>query len=81
TGGEGALHLAAARGNLEIVNFLLEHGADMHQRDHYGCTQLFRAVDWMQNDITQLLLERGADVNTEDTNHNTPLHRAFEKRD
>ena len=31
-------------GRLSLVEFLLEHSADMNRRDRYGFTPLFRAV-------------------------------------
>ncbi|RWW80949.1 hypothetical protein BHE74_00010689 [Ensete ventricosum] len=36
--GSTALHVAVCEGNAQVVNFLLEQGADMDKPDCYGCT-------------------------------------------
>lgn len=34
--GFAALHFASFRGNIAVINVLLESGADMYQRNNYG---------------------------------------------
>ena len=60
-GGATALHLAARGGNLEIINILLSHGADLNIRDNEGWTSLMRATIANNSDAVILLL-------TNDTN-------------
>jgi len=59
------LQIAARDGNTEIVDLLLEHGADVNSppAKHYGATALqFAAIEGLLG-IAFLLLENGADVN------------------
>ena len=60
--GKTALHLAAKSGHLEIIQLLLERGADINTRDRKGKTALHLAAKSGHLDITKLLLERGADA-------------------
>lgn len=65
-----ALHFAAAGGNAEIVNYLIEAGLEIDSRisksdNSYGfATPLHIAVGNKNIDITNLLLEAGANVNS-----------------
>jgi ankyrin repeat protein len=59
----GGLANAAAQGDLELVQRLLEAGADVNDRDSWGHTPLMSACWGGHKDIVQILLERGADVN------------------
>ncbi|MEL6821468.1 MAG: ankyrin repeat domain-containing protein, partial [Calditrichota bacterium] len=57
-----ALSYAADRGNVELVNFLLDKGADMTRKDtFYGAS----AIDWAAYNkhaaVVKILLDRGAD--------------------
>lgn len=70
------LQEASALGNLEIVNYLLEHGANVDQQNSKGKTALHRAVYKKQKEVVKLLIDCGADVNLEDNTERTPLHWA-----
>ena len=54
--GRAALHEAAINGNLELVEFLLAHGADVTLQDGYGLTALAHAKSGGHEDAVQLLL-------------------------
>jgi ankyrin repeat protein len=50
----------------EILDLLLEKGADINERNYDGETPLFRFVGMSQTKTIKLLLERGADVFAKD---------------
>lgn len=72
------LHLAAANGHKEIVEFLLTTKADVNSRDNAGSTPLHQvsAAGGQHNDIVELLLKHGAEVDAADRQGLTPLHYA-----
>ena len=78
------LHSAAYYGDLEVVQKLIEYGANIGPEDVYGSTPLHIASDGrdvkdrsaLQPSILRLLLERGADVNARAKDGSTPLHTA-----
>jgi ankyrin repeat protein len=56
-----ALHAAISYGHLEMVQWLLEHGAkEVNALDYQGKTPLTRALDTQRTDIADLLREYGA---------------------
>ncbi|KAK7417582.1 hypothetical protein QQZ08_011563 [Neonectria magnoliae] len=55
-----ALHFAAARGVMPVIEILLEAGADPNIRDDTGTTPLARAIDWGDIDVIRYLVEHGA---------------------
>ena len=63
SGCHGALHMAALRGHLDMLNMLLDAGFDINTLDDYGRTPLHAACDANKPfpGIVQRLLERGAD--------------------
>jgi ankyrin repeat protein len=71
-----ALCAASAIGSLQIVQLLLEHGADPNVGDSFGITPLDRATLRGYLKMSQLLIEYGADVNAKDSVGQTPLHLA-----
>ena len=57
------LHVAAQKGNCEIITLLLDAGADINlKNDDMGATPLMVAVDAGQPAAVSLLLNRGADL-------------------
>ncbi len=62
-----ALASACSVGNQDIVQLLLEHGADVNGRDRSGATPLMGAADFGHEDIARLLLKQGADINAQST--------------
>ena len=57
------LHFAAFRGYSNIVNDLLDHGADPDSENGYGDRPIFVAAYEGHYDIVEFLLAAGADVN------------------
>ncbi|CAL1700871.1 unnamed protein product [Somion occarium] len=57
--GKTALHVAALKGNEELVRMLCDLGADFDLADNDGNTPLHYASAWGHVPIVQLLIERG----------------------
>eukprot|EP01086_Lenisia_limosa_P005587 TRINITY_DN2267_c0_g1_i1.p1 TRINITY_DN2267_c0_g1~~TRINITY_DN2267_c0_g1_i1.p1 ORF type:complete len:630 (-),score=123.28 TRINITY_DN2267_c0_g1_i1:24-1913(-) len=78
--GRTPLHTAAEYGTVEMIEYLLNEGADIHARDtqehfapiHFACFQKEPAV-------LECLLSRGASKDTQNGNDMTPLDMAVEK--
>ena len=62
---EGACAEAASTGNLEILKYLHENGAEINSRNNYGNTALNLAFKKGIKDITKYLIDNGADINEE----------------
>jgi ankyrin repeat protein len=71
-----ALHQAARRGNVAVVQALLEHGATINALDAKGQTPLRRAVNCRQLQIVRLLVRHGADIHLADRRGVTPTDMA-----
>jgi ankyrin repeat protein len=59
-----------------LVRALLNHGAQVSDRDIVGKTPLGAAAGFQSSEIVKLLLEHGADVEAKDTDGYTPLMTA-----
>jgi ankyrin repeat protein len=59
--GKTALHMAAQKSDVKMVEFLLEHKADVNARDDNGFTPLMDAI--RSAEVMKLLLAHGADIN------------------
>jgi hypothetical protein len=63
---KGAIHMAAWRGSLENLEYLLDVGCDINLISQglysYGKTPLFFALTQNRDEVVRLLLERGAGV-------------------
>ena len=72
-------HLAIASQQPEVVNLLIELGANVNARgglyDRLE-TPLFEAIDKNNLEIIEALLKAGADVNAKNEKKKTPLHNA-----
>ena len=63
---------------IEIVNLLLDNGAEVDMRTDKGYSALFYAAGRGYVQTVQLLLNRGADINIETHSGETPLSKASE---
>jgi ankyrin repeat protein len=66
--------------NLELIEYLIDHGADMDLKDYQGKTPLLISTEFRnpynQMAIVKLLVDNGADVNAIVSFGYTPLHAA-----
>ena len=67
---------ALRKGHKNIVQLLIESGADIDAKDKYGQTDLYKALQVGQTEIAKQLIEVGADAKAEDKFGNTALHIA-----
>jgi len=72
--GRTPLHYAANNHHKEVVELLIEKGADVNARERYLCTPLHYALPSIE--IVRLLVANGADVNAKDKEGQTPLDYA-----
>ncbi|XP_014209663.1 uncharacterized protein LOC106640224 [Copidosoma floridanum] len=72
----GPLYVAAAVGQIEIVELLLAKGVEIDVKDTEGFTPLLAAVDKGHKDIVELLLKNGADLHARTNTSATTLHIA-----
>jgi len=72
------LHRAAAYNGVDVVQLLLEKGANVNSRDSSGRTPLGNAVRYYMNRLVmKFLIENGANVNSKDNEGQTPMHYAM----
>jgi ankyrin repeat protein len=76
---ESDLSLAISSGKVEVVDLLLDYGADIERRRPYSMeTPLMEATKLRSHAIVKLLLQRGADSQSSDRGGNSSLHIACE---
>lgn len=73
------LHFAAGFGRKDVVEYLLQCGANVHAKDDGGLIPLHNACSFGHAEVVQLLLKHGADPNVRDNWNYTPLHEAAAK--
>ncbi|KAL0447495.1 UNVERIFIED_CONTAM: Potassium channel AKT1 [Sesamum latifolium] len=64
--GRNALHLAAAKGNLECVLLLLDYAADPNRRDSEGNVPLWDAILGKHEPVIKALVDNGATLSSGD---------------
>jgi len=73
------LHSSIRSDNLQLVDWLINHGLDVNARDKGGCTPLHFVASPSgtdRTDIAESLLSHGADINAKDGEGETVLHEA-----
>ncbi|XP_043469214.1 putative ankyrin repeat protein RF_0381 [Leptopilina heterotoma] len=75
------LHLAIEGKKQNVVQILIEFGADVDVKDGCQKTPLFYAVESKQIEIAEMLLKAGANVNAKDHEDMMPINFAFGERD
>ncbi|RWS22127.1 putative protein S-acyltransferase 23-like protein [Leptotrombidium deliense] len=77
-----SIHLAALEGNIDAIDTLIRHEANVNAKDNYGSTPLMRAAMYGYNEETRgaetvfHLLSRGASIYDKDHNGMNALHYA-----
>ncbi|KAK3579218.1 hypothetical protein CHS0354_022764 [Potamilus streckersoni] len=62
--GASALHVAAAKGYIKVINILLQAGVDVNAKDYDDWTPLHAAAHWGQEEVCKLLAEHMCDFDT-----------------
>jgi len=70
------LFLACKYGNLEVADYLIQHGASIEQRDETGRTPLYNAIYSGSHEVVALLLKSGAKTDIVDALGNSPVEYA-----
>lgn len=70
------LHQATLRNNQEIVDLLVDHGANVNQANAYGETPLHFACQAASLNCVNKFIENGADLRAEDGAGRTCIHHA-----
>ena len=74
--GNTPLHVASARGHMQVLILLLKLGADVNVRNPDGLSPLHLAAYSGNAHAVSLLLDWGADISAQDNIGATPLHIA-----
>lgn len=78
--GQAALILAAEANSEAVIQWLLEEGADIREKDVEGRTALHFAAKANSEGVVRLLVENGAEMHEKDVTGFTPLHFATEAK-
>ncbi|XP_054632542.1 protein phosphatase 1 regulatory subunit 12A isoform X2 [Dunckerocampus dactyliophorus] len=73
-----ALHVAAAKGYIEVLKVLLQCGVDVDSRDVDGWTPLHAGAHWGQEEVCTLLMDHMSDMTAINNVGQTPLDVADE---
>ena len=73
------LHAAASKGLYDMVEFLIDRGAEVNLGNDDGITPLHSVASLGTSMVAQLLLESGAHVDVRTKNGLTPLHTSAKK--
>ncbi|XP_067875797.1 protein phosphatase 1 regulatory subunit 12C-like isoform X2 [Heterodontus francisci] len=76
--GANAVHVAAAKGYIEVMRLLLQAGFSVHARDKDGWTPLHAAAHWGMEDSCRLLVEHFCDMEALNNSGQTPFDVADE---
>lgn len=87
--GYAPLHIAAEKGDAEMIRLLVEFGADLNKaHNEHKVTPLASILSHSHrekcegdNSVVKLLLDLGADPNQPDENGNRPIHMALSQGD
>ncbi|MCC8484219.1 MAG: ankyrin repeat domain-containing protein [Rickettsia endosymbiont of Labidopullus appendiculatus] len=75
------LYIACVQGKINMIEMLLNNGADIKAPDKYGYTPLHFACTQDHTGVIAMLLAKGAETKVQNKNGHTPLHFACYKGD
>src|SRR5690606_38176768 len=83
--GETALTISVINGNLDIMKYLIEKGANINHKTHDGSTVLLNSISNLHHSIDNLsmikyLVENGADINHKNNKGETILNIAIKEK-
>ena len=71
--GASALHVAAAKGYMKVMNLLIQAGMEVNIQDYDGWTPMHAATHWAQREACELLAENFANMETKNCVGQTPF--------
>merc|ERR1712123_108195 len=71
--GATALHVAAAKGYIKVINLLIQAGGEINQQDFDGWTPLHAAAHWAQREACELLAENYVKMDIKNCVGKTPF--------
>ena len=79
--GDTPIHIAARKGQLKNLQYLVEHGGDVNAANDKGTTPLHAAVAGSEDtalETVKYLMEHVSDINVKDKDNLTPIMHAVE---
>ncbi len=74
--GRTPLHRACRGKHADIIEYLINRGANVNLQDNYGCIPLHNSAVRGHMEAVRLLVSGGAEINLQDKTLSTPLHWA-----
>ena len=71
--GNGPLHYAIKKGNVELAQLLIAKGADVNCKNEDGVTPMHEAASLGRSDVVNILLVNGADPDVQGREGDTPI--------
>eukprot|EP00347_Sterkiella_histriomuscorum_P009544 403340798 len=70
------LHFASFHGNMDMIRYFIQHGADIFARNKHNINMLHVSAQGDQAVGIAFYLEKGININCKDSRQSTPLHWA-----
>ena len=71
--GASALHVAAAKGYMKVINLLIQSGMEVNIQDYDGWTPLHAAAHWAQREACELLADNYSNMELKNCVGQTPF--------
>ncbi len=73
------IHTAAACGNLDVINYLVDKGVDLHVVNNLKYNAVHFATIFNHLEVVKFFVKNGVDINLQNEKGNTPLHESILK--